>query len=57
MAIFPVREQPDQALEDCVRVCSGPAPALVEEAAGRLAGAWREFTSGAPAAVGALAGA
>ena len=39
---------PDDAFPDCVRICYGPAPALLEEAARRLAAAWSDF---APTAI------
>ena len=38
---------PDQDFPDCVRVCFGPAPPLLEEAARRLAAAWSEFVPAA----------
>ena len=47
---------PDQDFPDCVRVCFGPAPALLEEAARRLAAAWSEFVP-ATAPVTTLTGA
>jgi DNA-binding transcriptional MocR family regulator len=36
---------PDDEFLDCVRVCYGPPPPLLEEAARRLGSAWAEFTS------------
>jgi DNA-binding transcriptional MocR family regulator len=39
---------PDDAFPDCVRICYGPAPALLEEAARRLSGAWSDFGPTAP---------
>jgi len=38
---------PDQDFPDCARVCFGPAPPLLEEAARRLAAAWSEFVPAA----------
>jgi DNA-binding transcriptional MocR family regulator len=34
---------PDGAFPECVRICYGPAPPLLEAAARRLAAAWTEF--------------
>jgi DNA-binding transcriptional MocR family regulator len=46
---------PDGAFPEYVRVCYGPAPPVLEEAARRLASAWSEFaSSGVP--ISALAG-
>lgn len=39
---------PEQEFPDCVRLCFGPPPPLLEEAARRLAGAWNELAAGAP---------
>ena len=36
---------PDEAFTDCVRICYGPAPPLLDIAAQRLANAWNEFTT------------
>ena len=36
---------PDETFPDCVRICYGPAPRLLELAAQRLANAWSEFTT------------
>jgi DNA-binding transcriptional MocR family regulator len=38
---------PDGAFPEYVRVCYGPAPAVLEEAARRLAGAWTDLASNA----------
>ena len=38
---------PDEEFPDCVRLCFGPAPPLLEEAASRLAAAWTEFVPAA----------
>ncbi|MFI5038648.1 MAG: PLP-dependent aminotransferase family protein [Solirubrobacterales bacterium] len=38
---------PDGAFPEYVRVCYGPAPAVLEEAARRLAGAWSDLASNA----------
>ena len=38
---------PDDAFPDCVRICYGPAPAVLEEAARKLAAAWSDFVPGA----------
>jgi DNA-binding transcriptional MocR family regulator len=34
---------PDDAFPDCMRICYGPPPALLEEAARRLSDAWSDF--------------
>jgi DNA-binding transcriptional MocR family regulator len=44
---------PDEEFLDRVRLCYGPAPALLDEAARRLASAWAEFVA-EPAGAGAL---
>jgi DNA-binding transcriptional MocR family regulator len=36
---------PDEAFPECVRICFGVGPALLDQAASRLASAWSEFTS------------
>jgi DNA-binding transcriptional MocR family regulator len=41
---------PDGAFPECVRICYGPSPALLEAAAQRLAAAWSDITSAAPIA-------
>jgi DNA-binding transcriptional MocR family regulator len=38
---------PDETFPDCVRICYGPAPPLLELAARRLADAWSEFATNA----------
>jgi DNA-binding transcriptional MocR family regulator len=47
--------RPDEAFPDCVRICFGAAPPLLEDAARRLASAWSELVPNAPP-VAALAG-
>jgi DNA-binding transcriptional MocR family regulator len=36
---------PDETFPDCVRICYGPAPPLLELAARQLANAWNEFAT------------
>ena len=36
---------PDEGFPDCVRICYGPAPPVLELAARRLANAWSEFAT------------
>jgi DNA-binding transcriptional MocR family regulator len=38
---------PDDAFPDCVRICYGPAPPILEEAARRLSAAWSDFVPSA----------
>ena len=38
---------PERRFPECVRVCYGPPPPLLEEAARRLAAAWADFASNA----------